>query len=214
MHVVSHDYEFKKTLTKRNGESITALEIQEIFIEQAKKYVIDFDKNDDMTMDVLTNWQRVIETLRNNPMTLANELDWVAKFQIMDAYRQRDNAAWNDSRIETVDIQYADLRADKGLGLILQKKGRMRTLFTEEQIGQAVVNPPEDTRAYFRGKCVANYEAQIAAASWDSVIFDLGLDQPMVRLNTVDARKGSRELTEKLFAQKLSAADFVSLLSQ
>jgi proteasome accessory factor A len=147
-------------------------------------------------------------------MTLAHELDWVAKFQIMDAYRQRDNAAWNDSRIETVDIQYADLRADKGLGLILQKKGRMRTLFTEEQIGQAVVNPPEDTRAYFRGKCVANYEAQIAAASWDSVIFDLGLDQPMVRLNTVDARKGSRELTEKLFAQKLSASDFVSLLSQ
>lgn len=214
MHVVSHDYEFKKTLTKRNGESITALEIQEIFIEQAKKYVIDFDKNDDMTMDVLTNWQRVIETLRNSPMTLAHELDWVAKFQIMDAYRQRDNAAWNDSRIETVDIQYADLRADKGLGLILQKKGRMRTLFTEEQIGQAVVNPPEDTRAYFRGKCVANYEAQIAAASWDSVIFDLGLDQPMVRLNTVDARKGSRELTEKLFAQKLSASDFVSLLSQ
>lgn len=214
MHLVSHDYEFKQNLTKRNGETITALEIQETFIEQAKKYVVAYGKDDEMTLDVLSNWQRVIETLKRDPLSLANELDWVAKFQIMDAYRQRDNATWNDSRIETVDIQYADLRADKGLGLLLQKKGRMRSLFTEEQILHAISNPPEDTRAYFRGKCVSNYEAQIAAASWDSIIFDMGLDQPMIRLNTVDARKGNKELTEKLFDQQLSAADFVSRLSQ
>ena len=33
--------------------------------------------------------------------------------------------------------------------------------------------PPEDTRAYFRGRCLEQYADQIAAASWDSVIFDL-----------------------------------------
>ncbi len=213
MHVVSHDYEFKKLLTKKNGQTISALEIQEEFISQAKNYVQERGKDDPMTIDVLANWERVISTLRTDPMSLANEIDWIAKFNIMNAYRIRDNALWNDSRIETVDIQYADLRADKGLALVLQKKGRMRTLFSEEQVNNAIVNPPSDTRAFFRGKCVANYEQQIAAASWDSIIFDLGIDQPMVRLNTVDARKGTKELTGHLFEKGLSAPDFVSVLS-
>ena len=213
MHVVSHDYEFKENLTRRNGKTITALEIQEEFIAQAYKYVKDRSKDDPMTMDVLNNWQRVITTLRNDPMSLSNELDWVAKFNIMNAYRVRDQALWNDSRIETVDIQYADLRQDKGLAMVLQKKGRMRTLFSEDQISHAISNPPEDTRAYFRGRCVAIYEQKIAAASWDSIIFDFGVDQPMVRLNTVDARKGTKELTGDLFDRQLSADEFVSALS-
>lgn len=214
MHVVSHDFEFKEVLTKRNGQTITALEIQELFIENAKRYVVEREKNDQMTMDVLGHWQRIVETLKLDPMSLANELDWVAKFNIMNGYRNRDQALWNDPRIETVDIQYADLRPEKGLGLLLQKKGRMKTLFTPEQIDLAITNPPDDTRAFFRGNCVRQYEEQVAAASWDSIIFDLGLDQPMVRLNTTDARKGTKDLTEKLFSQSLSADDFVSVLTQ
>ncbi|MEY4492934.1 MAG: hypothetical protein RL355_283 [Actinomycetota bacterium] len=213
MHMVSHDYEFKERLTKRNGQEISALDIQEIYIEHAEKYVIEREKNDPMTMDVLGHWRRVVDTLRTDPMSLSNELDWVAKFNIMDAYRKRDNALWNDPRIETVDIQYADLRPSKGLALTLQAKGRLKTIFTEEQIQSAIVNPPTDTRAYFRGNCVGAYEEQIAAASWDSIIFDFGIQEPMVRLNTVDARKGTKELTGSLFEKKLSAQDFVSALT-
>lgn len=214
MHKVSHDFEFKETLTKRDGSTITALEIQQIFIDHAFEYVEQFDKADPMTMDVLNNWQRVIDKLRTDPISLANELDWVAKFTIMDAYRKRDNALWNDPRIETVDIQYADLRPEKGLGLLLAAKGRMRTLFSEEQIARAITNPPEDTRAFFRGNCVINFEEQIAAASWDSIIFDLGITEPMVRLNTPDARRGTKELTQELFAKKLSAKEFLNTINQ
>lgn len=213
MHLVSHDYEFNQLLTLRSGKTISALEIQETFIEQATKYVAQHDKGDDMTMDVLGHWRRVIETLGTNPMSLASELDWVAKFEIMNGYRKRDQALWNDPRIETVDIQYADLRPAKGLGLLLQAKGRMKSLFTPEQISQAIVNPPADTRAFFRGHCVSQYTEQIAAASWDSIIFDLGLDEPMVRLNTPDARKGTKALTGELFARNLPPAEFVSTLA-
>ena len=213
MHVVSHDYQFNEILTKRNGQTISALEVQETFIELAQRYVVAFGKNDPMTMDVLSNWQRVISTLRTDPMSLANELDWVAKFNIMDAYRKRDQALWTDPRIETVDIQYADLRPEKGLALLLQAKGRMKTMFTDAEIMQAVSNPPEDTRAYFRGNCIRYFEEEVAAASWDSIIFDLGLDQPMTRLNTTNARKGTKELTQKLFEDHPTAKSFVSALS-
>lgn len=212
MHMVSHDYEFKEVLTKRDGSSITALEIQQIFIDHAYRYVAQFNHQDEMTMDVLNNWQRVIQTLGSDPLSLANELDWVAKFAIMDGYRKRDQALWNDPRIEAVDIQYADLRPTKGLGLLLQAKGRMRILFTEEQILAAINTPPADTRAYFRGNCIKQYEEQIAAASWDSIIFDLGLTEPMIRLNTPDARRGTKELTAELFARNLSPNEFLSEL--
>ncbi len=213
MHLVSHDFEFKNLLTKKNGQTISALEIQEVFISNAHKYVLEREKNDPMTMDVLGHWQRVIETLKSDPLSLKDELDWVAKFNIMNAYRIRDNAAWNDPRIATVDIQYADLRKDKGLALILQSKGKLKTLFTDEQINDAIINPPSDTRAFFRGNCIKHFEQQVAAASWDSIIFDLGEDQPMIRLNTVDARKGTEDLTSSLFTKYQSASEFVSALS-
>ena len=38
------------------------------------------------------------------------------------------------------------------------------------------MEPPEDTRAYFRGRCISRYPDAIAAASWDSLIMDTGPD--------------------------------------
>ena len=46
-----------------------------------------------------------------------------------------------------------------------------------------------------------------------SIIFDFGIEEPMVRLNTIDARRGTKELTESLFAKKLEAKDFVTALT-
>ena len=36
------------------------------------------------------------------------------------------------------------------------------------------MEPPIDTRAYFRGRCIGKYPDAIAAASWDSLIVDTG----------------------------------------
>ena len=51
--------------------------------------------------------------------------------------------------------------------------------------------PPADTRAYFRGECLRRYPAQVAAASWDSVIFDLGRES-LVRVPTLEPLRGTR----------------------
>jgi proteasome accessory factor A len=52
--------------------------------------------------------------------------------------------------------------------------------------------PPEDTRAYFRGRCLEKYADQIAAASWDSVIFDLPGRESLQRVPTIDPLRGSK----------------------
>jgi proteasome accessory factor A len=53
-------------------------------------------------------------------------------------------------------------------------------------------HPPADTRAYFRGRCLEKYADQIAAASWDSVIFDLPGRESLQRVPTIDPLRGSR----------------------
>ena len=213
MHEVSHDLNFSHPLKLRDGSTITALDIQERYIAAAEKFVQQSGTGDEMTLDVLAHWTRIITTLRADPMSLANEVDWVLKYSIINGYRQRDNAAWTDPRLSAVDIQYADMRPDKGLALVMQAKGRLDRMFTDEQIDVAVINPPTDTRAYFRGKCMSEFWPEVAAASWDSVIFDIDPEQPLQRIQTGDARKGTAELTAPLFASGRTATQLVETLT-
>jgi hypothetical protein len=141
-----------------------------------------------------------------------NEVDWITKLSVLNGYRNRDQLLWNDSRLAAIDIQFADLRPDKGLARVLQQKGKMDLLFTEEQVAHAVANPPTDTRAFFRGTCVSKFVDQVAAASWDSVILDLGPDVPLKRISTPDALGGSQLATSELFATSNQAEELLANL--
>ena len=145
-------------------------------------------------------------------MSLVNEVDWITKLSVLNGYRNRDQLLWSDSRLAAIDIQFADLRPEKGISLILQQKGKVDVMFTEAQIAQAVANPPTDTRAYFRGTCISKFCNQIAAASWDSVIFDLGPDTPLKRVSTPDARGGIKLTSEALFATSDDANELLANL--
>ena len=50
----------------------------------------------------------------------------------------------------------------------------------------------EETRAYFRGRCLEKYADSVAAASWDSVIFDLPGRESLQRVPTIDPLRGSK----------------------
>lgn len=208
MHQVSHDIDLRTVLALRSGRTISALDVQRAYIGAAQRYV-DERGADDMTLDVLAHWSRQVEALATDPMSLVAEVDWVAKRAIVEGYRARDKSGWDDARLAAVDLQYADLRAGKGLARVLQAKGRMQVLFDEADVQAAVTQPPHDTRAYFRGSCMSRYTDQVAAASWDSVIFDFGPETPLRRITTNDARKGTRALTEQLFDRHPDARGLV-----
>ena len=55
-----------------------------------------------------------------------------------------------------------------------------------------MTEPPEDTRAYFRGRCLAKYAAEVVAASWDSVIFDVGRES-LVRVPMMEPERGTKK---------------------
>jgi proteasome accessory factor A len=196
----------------RDGSELSAIEIQKHYHASAVAFLAVTGEQDEMAHDVVAHWGRVLRALETDPMSLVNEVDWITKLSVLNGYRNRDHMLWSDSRLAAIDIQFADLRPEKGISLILQQKGKVDIMFTEAQIAQAIANPPTDTRAYFRGTCISKFCNQIAAASWDSVIFDLGPDTPLKRVSTPDARGGSKLTSEALFARSDDANELLANL--
>jgi proteasome accessory factor A len=194
LRAVSHDPTLKHLVTLTDGRKMTAVQLQMEYLDLAKKYVEDRygSDADAQTVDVLRRWESVLERLTTDPMQCATELDWVAKLKLLEHYRQRDGLAWDDAKLQLIDYQYSDIRPEKGLYHRLVGMGRMERLLGDQAIEVAMHDPPEDTRAYFRGRCLEKYADAVAAASWDSVIFDLPGRESLQRVPTIDPLRGSR----------------------
>ena len=161
---------------------------------------------------MLSRWESVLSRLEQDPMLCAGELDWVAKLRLLEGYRSRDGLAWGSPRLQLVDLQYSDVRPDKGLYDRLVARGAMQRLLDEDEVTAAIESPPADTRAYFRGECLRRYPAQVAAASWDSVIFDLGRES-LVRVPTLEPLRGTRAHVGALLDRSPTAESLVEALS-
>jgi proteasome accessory factor A len=74
-------------------------------------------------------------------------------------------------------------------------------------------NPPDDTRAYFRGRCLQKYPDSVAAASWDSVIFDIPGHDSLQRVPTLEPLRGTRAHVGELIDRCRTATDLVAALT-
>ncbi|HLL68680.1 MAG TPA: depupylase/deamidase Dop [Micromonosporaceae bacterium] len=214
LKAVSHDPTLAHLIRLRDGRRLTALDLQWAFYERAHSYVDSRQgaDADEITLDVLARWESVLDRLGRDPMECAGELDWVAKLRLLEGYRDRENLGWASPKLQLVDLQYADVRPEKGLYHRLVARGAMATLFDEEEVRRAMVEPPEDTRAYFRGRCLAQYAAEVVAASWDSVIFDVGRES-LVRVPMMEPERGTKRHVGALFDRCPSAKDLLEVIT-
>jgi proteasome accessory factor A len=142
---------------------------------------------------VIDRWETVLHGLETDPMSLAGQLDWVAKYQMVSAYRERHRLSWSDPKLAALDLQYHDVRPGRSL---FAKCGLERVL-TEDAVVSAMTNPPTTTRAYFRGRCLQKWAGSIAAANWDSLVFDLGSD-PLRRVPMMEPLRGTAAHVDRL----------------
>jgi len=215
LRAVSHDPSCRHLITLRDGRKLSAIQIQLEYLELARKYTQDRYGTDvdELTADVLDRWEAVLATLSEQPMDLAGQLDWVTKLQLVEGYRTRDGIGWNHPRLQLVDLQYSDVRSGRGLYNRLVGAGRMERLLDERDIAMAVTEPPEDTRAYFRGRCLQQYPEAVAAASWDSVIFDIPGRESLQRVPTLEPLRGTKAHVGALLDRCQTAAELVTALT-
>jgi proteasome accessory factor A len=159
----------------------------------------------------ITEWEGVLESLETDPRSAADRLDWAAKLVLMEQYRDREGLAWKDAKLKMIDLQYHDVDRSRGLYHRLVAAGRVRRLFDDAQIERAAIEPPDDTRAFFRGRCVERFGPAIVAANWDSLIFDVGRDV-LKRVPMMEPLRGSRAVVGDLIDGADTAAELVEAL--
>jgi Pup amidohydrolase len=195
LHAVSHDPSLQTLIELRDGRTMTAVQLLWAYFEHAEQYLQSRHSGaiDDDTSEVMSRWSSVLTRLERDPMECVREIDWVAKLALLQGYRDRDGLEWSNPRLKAIDIQWSDVRPEKGLFHRMSQLGRIESLTEDAAVKDAMTNPPEDTRAYFRGRCLEKYPSEIAAASWDSVIFDLPGHTALQRVPMLEPLRGTRE---------------------
>jgi proteasome accessory factor A len=87
----------------------------------------------------------------------------------------------------------------------------MKRLFSDQEINTAVTDPPESTRAYFRGECVSRFGEALVAANWDSLVFDVG-EESLRRVPMMEPLRGGKDRVGELLDRAESPAGLLRAL--
>jgi Pup amidohydrolase len=207
---VSYDLTLAKPLELADGTTATALEIQWQYLDFAKKYAESRgleSVGEEVGAEVLRRWEAALHGLETDFSGLAGQLDWVAKYQLLSAYKERDGLEWGDAKLRAMDLQYHDVRPARSLST----RVGLERLTEEDEVASAMTNPPRTTRAWFRGRCLQRWAPAIVAANWDSLVFDVGGD-PLRRVPMMEPLRGTAALLEDLVESCNTPAELIERL--
>lgn len=182
LKATSRDLTLTHELSLIDGTVHTPISLQREYLRRVSG---SNGRQGDADKRVLALWAEVLDDLERDPLSTADRLDWTAKYALIRGYVDR-GLAWSDAKLKAVDLQYADIDPAKSLYHALVRAGRMRTLATQEEIEHAAAHPPENSRAYFRGRVAAEFGEDVIASSWQSIQFDTPDGPRTVPLNAVD----------------------------
>jgi proteasome accessory factor PafA2 len=193
---VSRDLKVKADLRLAGGKATTAIAVQRAYLKAAQDYYACHE----LTLpvkEVLIRWEETLDKLERDPRELVRELDWVAKRDLIESYVDRKGCGWEDPRVAMMDLQYHDVRPEKGLYFTLERAHRVERIVMDEEILRAETVAPRDTRAYFRAACVKKWPQEVYAASWTSVLFDVG-NAVIKKVPLMEPLRGTEALTKGL----------------
>ncbi len=169
--VLSVSLDKTAALNRKSEGTITALEIQEAYLEAAEKAFAG--KNGEWDW-ILAEWKRTLHDLRHSPEKLSDRIDWAIKENLFAEFMQLERIGWEDPWLKSLDLEYHNLDPDRGLYLGLQKEGAVHSLLTEKEVALAMELPPEGTRAQIRGQIVAQDSENVKSIHWTGVEFANG----------------------------------------
>jgi Pup amidohydrolase len=155
-------------LKRMTSGTVTALEIQEAYLEAAEKAYAGKDWEWDW---ILVEWKRTLDELRHSPEKLSDRIDWAIKEKLFTEFMDSEGIGWDDPMLKSLDLEYHNLDPDRGLYRGLEQEGEVFSLLSEEEIVRAIELPPVGTRAQIRGQAVAQNAENIKRIHWTGVEF-------------------------------------------
>ena len=145
----------------------------------------------------IDRWEYLLTGLEKDPMTLDREVDWVIKYRLLERYAGRRGLQMSDPRMSMMDLAYHDVDQSRGLYYLLEGRGMVERVLTDEKIADAVRTPPQTTRARLRGEFIRAAKAKKRDFTVDWVHLKLN-DQAQRTVMCKDPFKAHDERVEKL----------------
>ncbi len=195
---ISHDITCRRKVRLASGRELSALDMQREYLDRALKYA-DTKGFTSLEQRALEMWEHCVSTIENDPLKLATEVDWVIKHNLIESFRSRHSLALDDARVAMLDLQYHDIRRDRGIFYRLQERGLVDRICDEADIENALSEPPQTTRAKLRGEFIKKAKLRKRDYTVDWVHLKLN-DQAQRTVICKDPFKSRDERVEKLIA--------------
>ena len=209
---VSRDLSLEAPIPLEDGRTATALSLQWEIFERSDKYINEFGYENvggENVLKVMDYWEKVLSALSSDPDQLFGVLDWITKKKIIDSYAYRHNLEVDDYKLSALDLQYHDLRPEMSLFSRISAE----KIVSPQDVALAIENPPGDTRAFFRGKCLQKWPENVIIANWDSIVFDTG-DQNLHRVPMMEPLKGSAQHVGDLIDNCETVIELIESISE
>jgi len=195
---ISHDITCRRKVRLANGRELSALDIQWEYLERVLRYArtSGFPPQVDRAVQM---WEHLLTGLEKDPLTLRRECDWVAKHHLLEEYRERRGLDMADPKLALIDLSYHDVTRRRGLYHLLERRGMMERVVTDSDIGRALLQPPQTTRARLRGEFIKAAKARNRDFTVDWVHLKLN-DQAQRTVLCKDPFKAVDERVERLIA--------------
>ncbi len=105
---ISHDITCRRTVRLANGREVSALDIQREYLDRALRYA-DSQGFPPIEQKALEMWEHCITTIEKDPLLLDREVDWVIKYKLIEAFRERHDLPFGHARVQLLDLQYHDV---------------------------------------------------------------------------------------------------------
>ncbi len=195
---ISHDPTCKRRVRLANGREVSALDIQSEYLERAIRFAAHHEL-DPLEKQALSMWEHCLTTIEDDPLKLDREVDWVIKYKLVEAYRERHGLSLSDARVGLIDLQYHDINRQRSLFYRMQRKGLVERVCDDHDIAAAVETPPQNTRARLRGEFIKKAKEKRRDFTVDWVHLKLN-DQAQRTVLCKDPFRSHDERVDKLIA--------------
>jgi proteasome accessory factor A len=174
---ISHDQERRWMIRLQSQKTMSAVDIQERFLDCAVQHCKGQDEETDW---VLAQWASVLHDLRDEYHKLVGRVDWASKLWLLECFREAEDIDWTDPMMKSLDLEYHNLNYTRGLYHGLLEEGRVPRVTTDRLIQLAMDTAPKNTRAYGRSELVRHLLDDPAISTADQPPARDGLLPPYV----------------------------------
>ncbi len=195
---ISHDLTCRRRVRLVNGRELNAVELQAEYLTRALRFAgrRGLPPQEQRALEM---WEHVMTALESDPLKLGREVDWVAKYHLIEAFRRRHDLPLTHPRVALVDFAYHDITRSRSLYYILERRGQVERILDDETIERAVQEPPATTRARLRGAFVRRAKERKRDYTVDWVHLKLN-DQAQRTVLCKDPFKSRDDRVERLIA--------------